>query len=228
MKNFLVCLCLIAALLAMWAPCSAQPANGVIAQERIVQLPQDQGKWFVSVVGNPQDARFSEIASWFDSGSLLALRNSVHFNVIGSDTVIFTERYAETTPELPMIRVQNAKGVVYSQICGRDIPMSAQSLNAQIAQDVATGPKANCPLRPLLPWRRNHSNPEPKPEPQPLPDPTPGPINTPDKPVIDDAPATPPVWPMILICGSGFLVGAVTGTVITFKQWTRKRKPARK
>ena len=230
MKSFLVCVCLIAALLAMWAPCSAQAANGVIAQERIVQLPQDGDKWFVSVVGDPQDSRFNEIVSWFDSGSLLALRNSVHFNAIDSNSAIFADRYADMTPELPMVRVQNAKGVIYSQVCGNSIPMSAQSLNAQIAQDVAAGPKANCPLRPLLPWRKNHNcpTPGPKPEPSPLPDPIPGPIDDHSNPVIDDAPASPPVWPLILVCGSGFLVGAVTGTVITFKQWTRKRKPARK
>ena len=145
MKSFLVCLCLIAAVFATLAPCYAQPANGVIANERIVRLPQDGDKWFVSVVGDPQDARYNEIVSWFDSGSLLALKNSVHFNAIDSNSAIFADRYADMTPELPMIRVQNAKGVIYSQVCGNSIPMSAQSLNAQIAQDVAarTAPRTS-------------------------------------------------------------------------------------
>jgi len=39
----------------------AQPANGVIAQERVVTLPADQGKWYVSVVGETNDARYREI-----------------------------------------------------------------------------------------------------------------------------------------------------------------------
>lgn len=149
MKRLLLSLCLLAALVAAMftaTPCVAQPANGVIAQERIVSLPQDSGKWYVSVVGDPQDARYREVLNWFESGSLLNLRNSVHFNAVTSDSAIFAERYAANTPSLPMVRLQNSQGVVYSQVCSSDIPMTAQSLNSLISQDVASGPKAQCDL----------------------------------------------------------------------------------
>ena len=84
MNRFLLSLCLLAALLTTFAatPCVANTADGTIAQERVITLPQDQGKWYVSVVGDPQDARYREVLTWFDSGELLKLRNSVHYNIV--------------------------------------------------------------------------------------------------------------------------------------------------
>src|SRR5271157_5228809 len=126
MKNFLICVCLMAALLAALAPCiAATPANGVIAKERIITLPQDQGAWYLSVVGDPQDARFKEIQSWFDSNdALLKLRNSTHYNVVTDGSAIFNERYESNTPALPMVRIQNAEGIVYCQLCEDEIPLT--------------------------------------------------------------------------------------------------------
>jgi len=236
MNRVLLCLCLIAALVATWAPCVAQPANGVIANERVINLPQDGNKWFVSVVGDANDPRYREVLNWFDSGSLLNLKNSVHFNAVTSDSAIFSERYAANTPVLPMVRLQNAQGVVYAEICGDDIPMTAQSLNSQIAQDAAGGPKAQGDLRPILPWRRNHNCPTPKPGPQPgpqpgpkpLPDPAPGPLDNNDKPAIDEVPAAA-TWPLALICSGGFGLGSLLGVVIVAKSYMhKKRKTVRK
>ena len=234
MKRLLLSLCLLAALVAAMftaTPCVAQPANGVIAQERIVSLPQDSGKWYVSVVGDPQDARYREVLNWFESGSLLNLRNSVHFNAVTSDSAIFAERYAANTPSLPMVRLQNSQGVVYSQVCSSDIPMTAQSLNSLISQDVASGPKAQCDLRPILIWRRNHNcptpQPKPEPSPNPNPDPTPSPIDNNSQPVVDEVPSAP-VWPLLLICSVGLMSGSIVGGVLTVKRYTHKRKHVRK
>ena len=72
-------LCLLAVLAAV-TPCLADTVNGVLAEERVVNLPQDQGKWYVSVVGNATDARYNEIVGWFDTNaSLKKLKDQVHF-----------------------------------------------------------------------------------------------------------------------------------------------------
>jgi hypothetical protein len=233
MNRFLLCLCLLAALLAVTitaTPCVAQPANGVIAQERVVTLPQDGGRWYVSVVGETNDARYRQVLSWFDSGSLLKLRNSTHYNPVTSDSAIFAERYASNTPALPMVRIQNAEGVIYSQLCSDEIPMTAEGLSAQVADDVRSGPKTGCILHPfkrfqerqdanpILGWRQRHNCPTPGPKPEPVnPDPTPGPIDNNDQPAIDETPAMPPAWLLAPICMAAFAVGSGFGVVSTFK-----------
>ena len=94
-KLLLSVLCLLAVFAAA-VPCFADTVNGVLAEERIVSLPQDQGKWYVSVVGNATDSRYNEIVGWFDTNaSLKKLKNQVHFCPVTSDTAIYQARYAE-------------------------------------------------------------------------------------------------------------------------------------
>jgi hypothetical protein len=214
MNRFLLCLCLLAALLAavVATPCVADTTNGVVAEERIVSLPQDSGKWYVSVVGDPQDARYREVLAWFDFGSLLKLRNSVNYCPIATNSAMYAERYASNTPALPMVRLQNAEGVIYSQICDSDIPMTAESLNSLLSQDVKSGPKSAECLRKWLRNRRHCPGPNPDPTPGPI-DPTPGPIDNGDQPVVEPAPTGPPAWLLALACLAAFMAGAGIGVV---------------
>ena len=93
-KLLLSVLCLLAVFAAAM-PCLADTVNGVLAEERVVNLPQDQSKWYVSVVGNATDPRYNEIVGWFDTNaSLKKLKNQVHFCPVTSDTAIYQARYA--------------------------------------------------------------------------------------------------------------------------------------
>ena len=217
MTRFLLSLCLLAALLAAFAvtPCVANTADGTIAQERVITLPQDQGKWYVSVVGDPQDARYREVLTWFDSGELLKLRNSVHYNIVLTDSAIYKERYAANTPTLPMVRLQNPGGVIYSQVCGTDLPMTGQALSNQIAKDVKSGPKTGCLLRRRCGPDATPATPVTPVQPL-IPDPKPGPVNNDDAPAIKDL-AEPPDWILGVLCLVGFLAGGAIGVVSTTK-----------
>ena len=108
------------------APCFADTVNGVLAEERVVNLPNDSGKWYVSVVGNANDARYNEIVGWFDTNaSLKKLKNQVHFCPVTSDTAIYKERYASNVKGLPTVRVQKPDGTVVYEAAGKNIPMTA-------------------------------------------------------------------------------------------------------
>ena len=231
MKNFLICVCLMAALLAALAPCiAATPANGVITKERVITLPQDQGAWYLSVVGDPQDARFKEIQSWFDGNdSLLKLRNSTHYNVVTDGSAIFNERYESNTPALPMIRIQNAEGVVYSQLCEDEIPVTADALSAKIADEMNAGPKTGCILRSIRQWRKEHYLPTIQPNPRPvpvvpivIPDIRPSPIN-PLPPILEMPKGERVEWWMLApLCLACFAVGVLAGIVVVYKgKWKK-------
>jgi hypothetical protein len=58
----------------------ADAAYGVLhAEERVIDLPADQGKWHISVVGNPRSAKYQTVKGWFDSHpSLKHLKAQTH------------------------------------------------------------------------------------------------------------------------------------------------------
>ena len=67
MNKLLLCVLCVLALFAAVVPCFADTVNGVLAEERVVNLPNDQGKWYISVVGNANDARYNEVLGWFET-----------------------------------------------------------------------------------------------------------------------------------------------------------------
>ena len=214
-KLLLSVLCLLAVFAAV-APCLADTVNGVLAEERVVNLPQDQGKWYVSVVGSATDARYDEIVGWFDSNaSLKKLKNQVQFCTVTSDTAIYRERYAPNVKGLPTVRMQKADGTVVYEAAGKNIPMTAAGLNGALAGAVSTAQG----IRPILPWRRDMERrcpgpcPSPQPNPQPQPDPEPQPIDDGGMPHIDDQPAESPApWGWLPpLCVAGLAVGIACG-----------------
>jgi len=216
-KLLLSVLCLLAVFAAA-VPCLADTVNGVLAEERVINLPQDQSKWYVSVVGKATDPRYNEIVGWFDTNaSLKKLKNQVHFCPVTSDTAIYQARYASNVKALPTVRMQKADGAVVYEAAGKNIPMTAAGLNGAMAGAVnkAAG------LRPVLPWRREMErrcpgpcpNPQPQPQPQPQPDPEPQPIDDGGTPNVDPEPAAEgwPLWGLALLVNGGFLVGLAAG-----------------
>jgi len=214
-KLLLSVLCLLAVFAAV-VPCLADTVNGVLAEERVVNLPQDQGKWYVSVVGNATDARYREILGWFDTDAgLKKLKDQVHFCPVTSDTAIYQARYAGNVKGLPTVRVQKADGTVVYEAAEKDIPMTAAGLNGAIAAAVGTAQG----IRPVLPWRREMERrcpgpcPNPQPNPQPQPDPEPQPIDDGGPPNVDPAPAESSVpWGLLPVaCVAGLAVGIACG-----------------
>ena len=219
MNKLLLCVLCLLAVFAVAAPCLADTVNGVLAEERVVNLPQDQGKWYVSVVGNATDTRYNEIVGWFDTNaSLKKLKNQVHFCPVTTDTAIYQARYATNVKGLPTVRMQKPDGTVVYEAAGKNLPMTAAGLNGALAGAVNTAQG----IRPVLPWRREMErrcpgpgpcpNPQPNPSPQPQPDPEPQPIDDNGPPNVDPAPeADLPPWGLVLVCLGGVLVGLSTG-----------------
>jgi len=214
-KLLLSALCLLAVFTVV-VPCLGNTVNGVLAEERIVSLPKDQGKWYVSVVGNAADPRYNEIVDWFDSSaSLKKLKNQVHFCPVTSDTAVYQARYAGNVKGLPTVRMQKADGTVVYEAAGKNIPMTAAGLNGALAGAVSDAQG----LRPVLPWRRDMERrcpgpgpcptPNPQPNPQPDPDPEPQPIDDGGTPDLGSPAESilPPWWAMLLALAIGTVVG---------------------
>ncbi|MFZ5833148.1 MAG: hypothetical protein ACOY3P_23930 [Planctomycetota bacterium] len=216
-KLLLSVLCLLAAFAAA-VPCLGDAVHGVLVEERIVRLPQDESKWYVSVVGDATDARYNEIAGWFDTNaSLKKLKNQVHFCPVRTSTAIYQQRYAPNVKGLPTVRVQKPDGVVVYEAAGKNLPMTAEGLYGAIAGAVNSAQG----LRPILPWRRDMERrcpgpgpcPTPNPTPQPQPDPEPQPLDDGGPPDLDPQPAAQgwPLWGLVLLVNGGFLVGMAAG-----------------
>lgn len=173
------------------------PAYGVrYTEERVVVLPKDADKCYLSVLGTPGDARYAEIQGWFKSGNLKAIKDQTHFNAIGTDTVMFKDRYAKSTGTTPCVRLQLADGRVAYQVSGNNIPMSAESLYIAL--------NGECQRR----WR---CRPKPDPEPAPTPDidPEPQPLEPqPDvQPDVEPASGLPPTWLIVVLAVAGVVAG---------------------
>lgn len=153
------------------ATCGQEVNYGVIAQKPIINLPQDQGKWYVSVVGDQANQQYRQIANWFQTDrDLRKLRYQTHYNEILLGTATYEERYKPNVKGLPTVRVQDSESRVVYEASGNNIPYSTGGLYAAIAKAVVKAKGGS-----QCPWRR----PCPVPTPDPLPDtdPEPAPID---------------------------------------------------
>ena len=154
MNKLLLCVfCALAfATAAFMSPCRADTVNGVLAEERIVNLPQDSEKWYISVVGDESDSRYQEVLGWFDADSKLAkLKNQVMFCPVTRDMPLFAERYKSNIKGLPTVRMQQPDGTVVYEATGKNLPVTAGALNSAVggggeyvARAASTSPLARC------------------------------------------------------------------------------------
>lgn len=193
----LVLVCLLALPTTLLAAETVADADcGVMYTQERVSLPQDQGKWYVSVFGDPTDSQFQKLQQWFKSNAgLTSLRGQVHYNVYASNTLRF-KRYAKDMPGLPCVRVQNSRGEMASEFWAEHIPWSAASLYNGICKDLQE--ETSCIG--LRAWReklrkRRCPGPHPGPNPEPVPEPEPEPPAD-DPPVLEPEPepASGLVW----------------------------------
>lgn len=219
------CLLLVASVPQCYA--DAGTVNGVLAQERVINLPQDQEKWYVSVVGNQSSGRYQQVLGWFaENKNLRNLKDDVHFCQVSTDSAIYKERYASTLNELPAVRMQKANGTIVYEATGADIPMSADGLYGALANSVQSAQGIR-----ILPWRmQGQGNCCPRPQPQPpevvpVPvDPEPQPIDDGGKPDVDGegAPNGAVVWIAITCLLSCGIIGTAIGAVFEWKKSAEK------
>lgn len=178
--------------------CGQDVQYGVLKQKPIVNLPQDHGKWYVSIVGESTNPQYQQIAGWFQTNQdLKNLRYQTHYNEVLTNTATFKERYQPNVKGLPTVRIQDDESRVVYEAHGDTIPYSEEGLYAAIAKSVAKARGTS-----LRTW------PCPCPKPKPKPDPVPD--VDPELPPLDDggAPDVTPPSPLrsILQTGAGVLV----------------------
>jgi len=220
MKRLLLALCVLCMVFAA-TTCFADKVNGVLAEERVINLPDDQGKWYISVVGDTKSAQYQTILKWFGQDpALRKLKNQVRFCPVTLNSTVYKTRYSMNVEGLPTVRFQNSQGVVIYEAAGKNLPFTAGGLYGALANNMA---KAQS--RPILPWRRNHAPPgpcpgpcpqpdsDPDPDPGVAPDPEPQPIDNGEEPEFEPAQSSlPPLWLMLTM-----LVASVGGGA--FVEW---------
>jgi len=228
MNKLVLCvLCVLAFAVAVSAtPCRADPVNGVLAEERVVNLPQDSEKWYISVVGDESDGRYQEVLGWFDADpKLVKLKNQVMFCPVTRDMPLYAERYKSNVKGLPTVRMQQADGTVVYEAAGKNLPVTAGGLNSALAEAVNTSQGRH----PLRPWRdtdkRKDNQDDPnwghqETKPLPAPDPKPQPLDDGGAPIVqpDESPlallndsfGSQATLPLIPICGVCLALGLMS------------------
>jgi hypothetical protein len=182
--------------------------NGMIpAEEKVIDLPDDSGKWYVTVMGDPKDAEYQKLVKWFDSHrGLKSLKAKTHFHAIKSDSTMYKERYADEVKGLPTVRIQDDEGRVAFERWADNVPWSHHALYEAIAGDIQTAQKERrCnPFRPCRPQPEKPAAPCPcPPEEEPL-DPEPGPVG----------PAEPLIFPVPEPTRGGPISGPITALAL--------------
>lgn len=184
--------------------------------QKRVNPPNDSQKMHLSVVGNTNDPQFDNICRWFETDpNLMALKSSLFYHAVTTDTEIFKERYAPNVNGLPTVRLQRANGVVIYEQHDKNIPNYPSGLYYEItlAIDLSKLPWRNLNSEDC-PWR-NRCRPQPQPQPKPEP------------PVIVEPQVEPPVmepvqqtnWMLIvLLCSGSFALGAVGGVAVAWRE----------
>lgn len=141
------------------ANAKADAAYGVkYTEERVINLPQDQGKSFLTIVGKEGETKFEELKEWFKTNKRLkGLASQTHFNTYPNTNPTAVDRFAGVKT-FPIIRLQNAKAQRIFEIKGKDIPMSADALANAIERDVKVYTKAQLTEGPLGIFGRNRNN----------------------------------------------------------------------
>lgn len=112
-------------------PTKADPAFGVKHTEvRIVKLPQDANRPFLSIYGKPDDPKVKQLKTWFDKNAELhGIKVQSHYNFIDMTQRGNIEKYGPSIPALPCVRIQEFDGKPVYQVSGKNIPMSAEAMS---------------------------------------------------------------------------------------------------
>jgi len=161
-------------------------------QERVVNLPQDGDKLFVTVFGDTADC--ARITGWFNAvPELKAVKSRTHFNVYPTTGNMYQQRYAKSIKRLPTVKVQTADSDKLFQLSGPSL-----TTGEALAKHLNTG----CIRR----WGNCCPQQEAAPEPEP-------------EVAVDDGDMVEPIEdkPSDLLLVGIVLVGMLAGSVVAFK-----------
>jgi len=159
MKRFLIVLVLLAAFANLCLgreTMHADAAYGVkYVAEQVVELPRDQQRPYLTIIGSQSDPRFQTLCDWFDRHpTLRAIKDQTHFNAIPTQSPHFLERLSPTYRETPCIRLQDASGNIVAEFAGNELPFTsdalARGLNTQ-ARNCFRRPDVDPAPQPLMP-----------------------------------------------------------------------------
>ncbi len=197
------------------------------AEERVIDLPKDANKWYISVIGDARNAQYNGILRRFNRDkNLRSLKVQVHFWAVPTTSPAYKARYEKNTKVLPTIRVQESDGNVVWEASAKGIPLTANGLYVAI-KDSSLKAMAILPWRrngTVLPWRGQMENkcgpkgcPAPLPVPTPVvPDPTPEPLMDGGPPEFEET--EPSRWKVVLAAIASSLAGGGYGL---FSQWKK-------
>lgn len=201
MKSYVLALAM--AMIALPALAGELKAGDEPTKARVVNLPQDGDKLFLTIAGNPANAKYQQLNAWFKSdANLISIKNETHFNSLATNSVMFKERYAKTTPVTPIVRLQSPDGTPLYEAVGADIPATP----AALASAINLKAEAGCP------WRRRcqpqQQEAAPQEEEQPIVAPEP----------VKHEPEGVHLGVMLTVVGVCLTVGAAIGAVQYFKR----------
>jgi hypothetical protein len=186
----------------------ADAAYGVAyVQTRIVQMPQDQNKPYLTVVGDQNDQNVKMVLNWFETNAdLKAIKDQTHFVFMpttgdSKPARFYRDRYAKTVQDVPCIRFQKADGTLIVELKSQEIPATPEAL-----VNALNRPATECFGR----RRQDNVYPAPNPNPAPDTDPSPQPIDR--RPAPKPAPHFP--WLLLVILTA---VGAGVGVVHEYR-----------
>jgi hypothetical protein len=189
-------------------PLHADAAYGVAyVQTRIQQLPQDQDKPYLTVVGDANDQTVKMVLNWFNTNAdLKAIKDQTHFVFMPTSgdskpARFYRDRYAKTVQEVPCIRFQKADGTMIVELTPDKIPATPEAL-----VNALNRPATECFGR----RRQDNVCPTPNPSPAPDTDPSPQPIDR--RPAPKPAPRFP--WLLLVLLTA---VGAGVGVVHEYR-----------
>jgi hypothetical protein len=207
LKYAKLCLAIVAAIL-LGAVCVAS-----LPAAQVADLPQDQCKWHLSIVGEARDPVYNKLVLWFDAHTeLRRLRNQTHYHVVNTKSRVF-ELYRKHTPKLPCLRLQQADGTTVYECTAGDIPPTADSLLDSLNSKLC--PNGQC-------FRRPKQKPTPEPVKPDVIEDTHG--DLPAQPLEHVGPPEAPAesrLPIAAVAAIG-VVGAVAGIGIGIRRNRRK------
>jgi hypothetical protein len=186
----------------------ADAAYGVrYVQERVVELPQDQFKPYLTVFGSEKDARFKALVKSFDENpTLKAIKDQCHFNAITHESDNWIAKYSAENPKDLVVKMQAVDAdmtvVDVTVLVGNQIPMTGDSLAKLLNRESM---KAECFRRKPIIINNNNLNVVPN------TDPPAQPLLPPSKPDNKPAKTQGPLWPSFVLVGLASMVGVFLG-----------------
>lgn len=173
--------------------------SGQVFKERVVDLPEDAGAWYTTLVYRDQAADpasrklASMMAATLQLQSLVAQTKTF---VYTPDDPLYKTRYSKTFGgQLPAIQLQDAAGNVVYKASGENIPSDGRKLADEIARQIS---------------RHVERCPDCRPRPKPTPTPKPTPVTPAVVPDLRPSEETPPEensFPLLAVL-LPFLAGA--------------------